>query len=205
VGSELNNDLDNELDNVLENNQTPGASRAGSSERQPDPAGVSPGSGELAGQQVGRYRIERLIGSGGVATVYQAYDQVQGIPVALKVLPPHADAKTSRRFRREALTAGGLRHEHIVRVLQVGPLAQGGIAYMAMDLVDGESLSSLLNSRGALHPHESCNLLEPIARALDHAHPPGLSIAMSSPAIFCCVRSVRVRRIAYNWNHWTIR
>jgi serine/threonine-protein kinase len=128
----------------------------------------------LTGQQVGRYRVEGVIGSGGVATVYQAYDQVQGLPVALKVLMPHADEKTYSRFRREALTAGGLRHEHIVRILQVGTLAQGGIAYIAMELVDGESLSALLNSRGALSPQESCNLLEPIARALDHAHQAGI-------------------------------
>lgn len=128
----------------------------------------------LTGQQIGRYRIEQQIGSGGVATVYQAYDQVQGIPVALKVLMPHADAKTYSRFRREALTAGGLHYEHIVRILQVGTLGAGGLAYIAMELVDGESLSELLHTRGLLQPQESCNLLEPIARALDHAHRAGI-------------------------------
>jgi serine/threonine-protein kinase len=134
----------------------------------------SAGLADLTGQQVGRYRVERFIGSGGVATVYQAYDQVQGITVALKVLLPHADEKTYSRFRREALTAGALRHEHIVRVLQVGTLAQGGIAYIAMELVDGDSLSALLSHRGTLHPQESCNLLEPIARALAFAHQAGI-------------------------------
>jgi serine/threonine protein kinase len=128
----------------------------------------------LLGQQVGRYRIERQIGSGGVAAVYQAYDQVQGIPVALKVLLPQADPKTYSRFRREALTAGGLRYEHIVRILQVGTLGPGGLAYIAMELVDGESLGDLLNTHSSLHAHESCNLLEPIARALDHAHRAGI-------------------------------
>jgi serine/threonine-protein kinase len=128
----------------------------------------------LIGQQVGRYRIERQIGSGGVAAVYQAYDQVQGIPVALKVLLPQADTKTYSRFRREALTAGGLRYEHVVRILQVGTLGPGGLAYIAMELIDGESLAELLNTRGLLHPQESCNLLEPIARALDHAHRAGI-------------------------------
>lgn len=128
----------------------------------------------LTGQQVGRYRIEQQIGSGGVAMVYQAYDQVQGIPVALKVLMPHADANTYSRFRREALTAGGLRHPHIVRILQVGTLGPGGLAYIAMELVDGESLGDLLTTRAILHPQESCNLLEPIARALHHAHAAGI-------------------------------
>lgn len=128
----------------------------------------------LTGRQIGRYRIEQQIGSGGVAVVYQAYDQVQGIPVALKVLMPNADEKTYGRFRREALTAGGLHFEHIVRIRQVGTLGSGGLAYMAMELVDGESLSDLLNTHGKLHPEESCNLLEPIARALSHAHQAGI-------------------------------
>jgi serine/threonine protein kinase len=161
-----------------------------------------PGSGalplnlaNLIGQQVGRYRIERQIGSGGVAAVYQAYDQVQGMPVALKVLLPHADAKTYSRFRREALTAGGLRHEHIVRILQVGTLGPGGLAYIAMALVDGESLGDLLNTRGILHAQESCNLLEPIARALEHAH----------RAISCCARSALARPIASSWRRWNTR
>ena len=140
----------------------------------PGSAAVPLNLSNLIGQQVGRYRIERQIGSGGVAAVYQAYDQVQGMPVALKVLLPHADTKTYSRFRREALTAGGLRYEHIVRILQVGTLGPGGLAYIAMELVDGESLADLLNTRGLLHPQESCNLLEPIARALDHAHQAGI-------------------------------
>ncbi|RIK39214.1 MAG: hypothetical protein DCC55_18685, partial [Chloroflexi bacterium] len=135
---------------------------------------VSLNVANLTGQQIGRYRIEQQIGSGGVATVYQAYDQVQGIPVALKVLMPHADAKTYSRFRREALTAGGLHYEHIVRILQVGTLGPGGLAYIAMELVDGENLSELLHTRGLLQPQESCNLLEPIARALGHAHRAGI-------------------------------
>ncbi len=165
-------------------NPIPDSSHGGAEREQPaafeeiTPATAAGGApltlSNLTGQQVGRYRIEQQIGSGGVAMVYQAYDQVQGIPVALKVLMPHADANTYSRFRREALTAGGLRHPHIVRILQVGTLGPGGLAYIAMELVDGESLGDLLNSRPLLHPQESCNLLEPIARALHHAHEAGI-------------------------------
>jgi len=128
------------------------------------------GLADLTGRQVGRYLVQRLLGSGGVATVYQAYDQVQGITVALKVLPPGADDRTHSRFRREAMTAGSLRHPHIVRILQVGTALQGDVAYIAMELVEGESLADLLTSRVRLRPEESCNLLEPIARALAFAH-----------------------------------
>ncbi len=127
----------------------------------------------LTGRQVGRYLVQRQLGSGGVAVVYQAYDQVQGISVALKVLLPGADEKTHGRFRREALTAGALRHPHIVRILQVGTALQGEIAYIAMELIEGETLGALLSSRGRLRPEESCNLLEPIAHALAFAHQQG--------------------------------
>jgi serine/threonine protein kinase len=165
--NDFHRDPDN-FDDELENDILPNPAQAAGTPV--TPLNVA----NLAGQQIGRYRIERQIGSGGVAVVYQAYDAVQGIPVALKVLMPHADANTYSRFRREALTAGGLRHDHIVRVRQVGTLGPGGLAYIAMELVEGESLSSLLNTRGLLHPQESCNLLEPIARALDHAHGAGI-------------------------------
>lgn len=135
---------------------------------------IGAGLTDLTGQQIGRYRIERPIGSGGVATVYQAYDQVQAVPVALKVLFPSTDSKAYDRFRREALMAGALRHPHIVRILQVGNAGQGAIAYIAMELVEGQSLSTLLGQRQYLQPRETCQLLEPIARALDHAHRAGI-------------------------------
>ncbi|HXF62345.1 MAG TPA: serine/threonine-protein kinase [Caldilineaceae bacterium] len=130
--------------------------------------------GRLEGQQIGRYLVQRRLGGGGVATVYQAYDQVMGRTVALKVLPPNPDGATLGRFRREALMAGALRHPHIVRIYQVGASERGGAAYIAMELVEGESLSDLLARYGQLRPEESCNLLEPVARALAFAHQHGI-------------------------------
>lgn len=129
---------------------------------------------QLEGQQIGRYLIRQRIGGGGVATVYQAYDQVDDQLVALKVLPPNPDPATLNRFRREALKAGGLHHPNIVRIFQVGTAADGASAYIAMDLVDGESMASLLNRVGQLPAEESCRLLEPIARALAYAHSQGV-------------------------------
>jgi eukaryotic-like serine/threonine-protein kinase len=130
--------------------------------------------GQLEGQQIGRYLIRQRLGEGGVATVYRAYDQVMGQTVALKVLPPNPDQATLDRFRREALVAGALRHPHIVRILQVGNAANGNSAYIAMDLVEGESLGALLARFGQLRPEESCLLLEPVARALAFAHSHGV-------------------------------
>ena len=137
---------------------------------------TAPGVGltNLTGKQIGRYLIGQQLGSGGVATVYRAYDQVQGQTVALKLLLPGADDKAYTRFRNEAMTAGSLRHPHIVRILQIGTAPQGEVAYIAMELVEGESLADLLRQRGRLRPEESANLLEPIARALAVAHSHGV-------------------------------
>lgn len=129
---------------------------------------------QLEGQQIGRYLIRQRLGGGGVASVYQAYDQVSGQSVALKVLPPNPDSATLDRFRREALVAGSLRHPHIVRIMQIGTAAGGTSAYIAMDLVEGESLASLLARHPQLGPTESCALLAPIARALAFAHSHGV-------------------------------
>ncbi|MBX2997492.1 MAG: serine/threonine protein kinase [Caldilineaceae bacterium] len=129
---------------------------------------------ELTGQRIGRYLVGRKLGSGGASTVYQAYDQVRGRSVALKVLLPGADEVSRSRFRQEAQTAGALSHPHIVETLQVGDSPSDGVAYIAMELVEGESLGHLLDRRGQLHPEESCNLLEPVARALAYAHNRGL-------------------------------
>ncbi len=128
----------------------------------------------LVGQRLGRFQVGRRLGSGGAATVYQAYDLILGRTVALKVLLPGADAVSRTRFRQEAQTAGGLQHPHIVRTVQVGDMSGGNIAYIAMELVEGESLANLLDRRGRLSPEESCNLLEPIARALALAHRAGI-------------------------------
>ncbi len=125
---------------------------------------------DLTGRRMGRYLIGPRLGQGGAAVVYQAYDRVEGHSVALKILLPGAGAVARARFRQEAHTAGRLRHPHIVRTLQVGESPEEGLAYIAMELVEGESLAHLLERRGHLSPRESCNLLEPIARALEEAH-----------------------------------
>ncbi len=137
-------------------------------------AGERYDTSNLTGRQIGRYLIGRRLGSGGAAAVYQVYDQVQGRSVALKVLLPGADETTRSRFRQEARTAGALRHPNIVTTLQVGDAPADGVAYIAMELIEGESLARLLERRGKLQAEESCNLLTPIAAALAHAHRAGV-------------------------------
>lgn len=125
---------------------------------------------DLTNQQIGRYLVQRRLGSGGTAVVYQAFDQVRGRSVALKVLASTADEKMLLRFRREAMTSGALHHPNIVRTLQVGVAPHGDVAYIAMELVEGESLSALLDRCGYLDSDEAAALLAPIATALSHAH-----------------------------------
>ena len=140
-----------------------------------------------------------------MATVYRAYDQVQGQTVALKLLLPGADEKTYTRFRREATTAGALRHPHIVRILQIGVAPMGEVAYIAMELVEGESLADLLAQRGRLRPEESANCSNqshapwrlPTARAW--------FTATSSPATSCYGRPALAHPTACNWSRWITR
>ncbi len=124
----------------------------------------------LTGRQIGRYLVGKRLGSGGTAGVYQAFDQIQERTVALKILSPGADDAVRNRFQQEARTVASLKHPHIVKTLQVGDATADGTAYIAMELVDGDSLAQLLKRRGRLSVAESCNLLAPIARALDYAH-----------------------------------
>lgn len=130
--------------------------------------------GDLTGREIGRYHIQKRLGRGGITTVYQAYDMVDGFPVALKVLLHSTDEKVYNRFRYEAQTASKLHHPHIVRTLRVGVATGSDSAYIAMELVEGEDLSALLASRRRLAVEESCLLLAPIAQALAYAHKQGI-------------------------------
>lgn len=129
-----------------------------------------PGFLDLTGREIGRYRIQQRLGRSGVTTVYQAYDSVDDVPVALKVLLHGSDTKLYNRFRQEAQTAAKLRHQHIVRTIRVGVTPRTDTAYIAMELVEGEDLSALLARHRRLSPEESCRLLAPVATALAYAH-----------------------------------
>ncbi|MEZ4673264.1 MAG: serine/threonine-protein kinase [Caldilineaceae bacterium] len=119
-----------------------------------DEADREPGFLDLTGREIGRYRIQQRLGRSGVTTVYQAYDIVDDVPVALKVLLHGADEKLYNRFRQEAQTAAKLHHPHIVRTLRVGVTPSSDTAYIAMELVEGEDLAALLGAAAALAGRE---------------------------------------------------
>lgn len=131
------------------------------------------GGDELTGRQLDSYMLEARLGGGAMAIVYRARDLTTNRPVALKLLNPSADAVLRERFRVEARTVRALDHPHIVRTLGAGQ-SEDGLTYIAMELVEGDSLSTLLEQRHKISVLDSCRLLAPIARALAHAHEKGI-------------------------------
>lgn len=115
----------------------------------------------------GRYRIETLLGAGGMGgCVWLAHDVDADRPVALKLLPG-ADAEASERFERGARLAAGLDHPNICRVDRHG-FADGSL-YLAMDYLGGHTLADLLRG-GAMAPWRAVRLIDQVLGALEHAH-----------------------------------
>jgi serine/threonine protein kinase len=110
-----------------------------------DAGGEAGPAKDLMVDQIGGYRIIRLIGYGGMSLVYEAEHELLGQRVALKVLPDHraVDARASARFRREARAVAKLHHTNIVPILGVGQ--DGGRSFFVMPLIEGCSLQHLLD------------------------------------------------------------
>ena len=125
-------------------------------------------------QEFGQYRIDGLIGTGGMGEVYRAYDTRRDREVALKLLPTalSGDADYQRRFRREAYAVAKLREPHVVPIHDYGEI--DGRLYIDMRLVDGQSLGRLIAESGPLAPRRAANLIGQVAEALDAAHADGV-------------------------------
>src|SRR5215469_1752657 len=120
------------------------------------------------------YRIEELIGRGGMGVVYRAYDLRLKRPVALKLVAPSLarDERFRERFARESELVMSLEHPNVVPIYDAGDV--DGRVYLAMRLVDGTDLGSLLRTEGALEPARAIAICTQIAAALDAAHARGL-------------------------------
>jgi tetratricopeptide (TPR) repeat protein len=131
------------------------------------------------GQQVGpRYTIIRLLGAGGMGAVYQAFDHELGVAVAIKVIRPAAggSAATAReleqRFKRELVLARQVTHKHVVRIHDLGEI--GGIKYLPMPFVEGETLFDVLERDGALPVPRALKIAKQVAQGLGAAHEKGV-------------------------------
>ena len=122
-----------------------------------------------------KYRIEQLLGRGGMGAVYRARDVRLDRLVAVKVVRAEllGDPEARRRFRREAQIVARLQHPAIVSVFDFGTFVDGG-AYLVMELVRGEDLRRVLQREGRLEPHRALPILSTVCAAIEAAHREGV-------------------------------
>ncbi len=122
----------------------------------------------------GKYKINRLIGSGGMANVYLATDTGTGVKVAIKILKPEfsADDEFIRRFDMEAKAVSSLNHSNIVKVFGVGH--EGSFRYIVQEYVDGITVKDLINQNGHLDWKVAVPIVIQVGMALEYAHRNGI-------------------------------
>jgi len=131
-------------------------------------------SGEdLSGRRLGGFELVEPLGAGAFGTVWRARQLRLERDVAVKVLDPSLarDPNAARRFEREGRSAAALDHPAIVPVYEAGD--EDGLYFLAMRLVDGDTLDDRMRRSGPIEPDDAADLLAPVAAALDHAHAAG--------------------------------
>jgi hypothetical protein len=128
---------------------------------------------------LGAYRVVRLLGAGGMGLVYLAEDELLNRQVAVKVLPPRLALRSAARagFLREARAVAALKHDNVVTVFQVGEAPGPGgttVPFLAMELLEGESLADHLRREGRVRPAWAARLGAQAAGALAAAHARGV-------------------------------
>jgi serine/threonine protein kinase/WD40 repeat protein len=125
-------------------------------------------------QHLGKYRILKKLGQGGMGAVYKAEHSKLKKVAAIKVLPPDQtkDSAALARFEREMEAVGKLDHPNIVRAMDAGEA--DGVHFLAMEFVDGVDLSGLVKHAGPLPVAEACELIRQAAVGLEHANEHGL-------------------------------
>ena len=129
---------------------------------------------KAAGVLGGRYALAEVLGTGGMATVWRARDEVLGREVAVKVLSPPcaADAGYLARFEQEARHAAAVSHPRLVTVFDCG--ADGGTPYLVMELAAGRTLRQMLDEAGPLPAGQAAAIAAAVCEGLEAAHAAGL-------------------------------
>jgi serine/threonine-protein kinase len=139
--------------------------------------GLAPGSIPVRSGEVlaGKYRVDRVLGVGGMGIVVAATHLQLDQRVALKFMLPEALARPMllERFAREARAAGRLKSEHVARVLDVGTL-ESGLPYMVMEYLEGRDLGSLVETTGALPTETAVDFVLQACDAVAEAHSLGI-------------------------------
>jgi len=132
-----------------------------------------PQADPFIGRTVDGYRIESVIGRGGMGVVYRATQLSLGRPVAIKVLPEELSGEMQfvERFRREVDVLSRLSHPNVVTVFERGEV--DGRQYVVMEYVDGTSLREVMR-RGPLAAHQALSIVRSVLAALEHAHDRGI-------------------------------
>lgn len=122
----------------------------------------------------GKYRIERKLGSGGMAEIYEGRHLALGSSVAIKVLssPFNRDEDMVRRFFREARSAAGLKHPNIINIQDVGQTDD--VHYLVMDCVDGQDLKGFIKEHPNVDFLQAIDIISQVARGLAYAHSRGV-------------------------------
>ncbi|WP_437666021.1 protein kinase domain-containing protein [Sorangium sp. So ce1182] len=121
----------------------------------------------------GKYRVERILGQGGMGVVVAALHEQLHQRVAIKLLHPGANAEMVERFVREARAAVRLKSEHVARVLDVGTL-ETGAPFMVMEYLEGSDLQQTLRERGPLELEEAVGYVLEACEAIAEAHAAGI-------------------------------
>lgn len=129
----------------------------------------------MLGVELGQYRIEDVLGGGGMGVVFRAYQETVDRRVALKLLPPEmaSDETNVLRLEREAKALAKLNHPNVVTTFDFG-LAPSGQAYLVMELVDGKTLSDVVDEEVVLDPDRALRIFIQIAEAMRFAHTQGI-------------------------------
>ena len=130
-------------------------------------------AGALVGKLIGHYRIESLIGVGGMGEVYLARDERLGRKAALKLLPDNltTDEAQLSRFKNEARSASALNHPNILTVYEIG--AEGNRQFIATEFIEGVTLRASI-ACGRMNPHAALEIAVQVASALAAAHEAGV-------------------------------
>jgi serine/threonine protein kinase len=150
-------------------------------------------TGLPAGTMLGDYRIEEMIGRGGMGVVYRATQVNLDRSVAIKVLAPELahDPSYRERFKREARHAAGLEHPNVVPVHATGEDEEEGTTFLVMRYVPGADLRQVIRDEGRLEPLHAAAILAQVASALDAAHRRGLVHRDVKPANILVTRNER--------------
>jgi tetratricopeptide (TPR) repeat protein/TolB-like protein/predicted Ser/Thr protein kinase len=165
------------LDDRTMDSSSPSAPAEGSKPRTTGGAsrGLNISGGLEPGMDFGsRYRIERLLGAGGMGKVYEAFDKELSRRVALKTLLPElvSDYLLTQRFKQELLLASKISHRNILRIHDLGEV--DGVKFITMAFIDGKDLNQLLKDEGPFPLERTLKIARQLCEALDAAHSEGV-------------------------------